>query len=91
MKTISVVVVSRVFLFPGHNNEGPKKLQKCATIGIKKKLKKNNRFSLQRDIHCIGNVQFLSKENVCTCHLQTFPLIQWTLVIGKAGQDKRAG
>ena len=76
MKTISVVVVSRVFLFPGHNNEGPKKIQ---------------RFSLQRDIHCIGgNMQFLSKENVCTCHLQTFPLIQWTLVLGEAGQDKRA-
>ena len=60
-------------------------------LELKKSLKKNNRFSLQRDIHCIGNVQFLSKENVCTCHLQTFPLIQWTLVIGKAGQDKRAG
>ena len=52
------------------------------------KLKYDNRFSLQRDIHCIGgNMQFLSKENVCTCHLQTFPLIQWTLVIGKAGKD----
>ena len=30
------------------------------------------------------------KENISTCHLQTFPLIQWTLVIGKAGKDNFA-
>ena len=55
VKTISVVVVSGVLLFPGHNDElGPKKIQKCTILE-----------QLKMIMDLVSNVIFIVLEEMC--------------------------